>query len=227
MPPYLKANVNQAVQQAVPGLPAYAFGSLNRLVAPTRMNITSGSVASNVASITGVVIEGNIPVVGQLVTITGCSQGTFDVTNVSIASVSAAATPDAGVYTITFALTTGNIASVPLTGLVVAPQIEVGDTLVNGSSQAIAIQANTGPENGRAVRVDVTFPSIPTTALVVLQGADVDLDAQYVTIGTIASVAGSSVTGQSVTFDGIRANFLRLNVSTLAGSGTVVGKILV
>src|SRR5437762_2356386 len=117
MPPYVTSPVGRNVIQAVPGLPAYGFGSLNRLVAPTRMNISSGSLSGNVATITGTVIEGNIPTVGQLVTVAGCSNSAYNVTNVAIASVSAAASPDVGVYTITFALTHANIASGALTGL--------------------------------------------------------------------------------------------------------------
>lgn len=227
MPPYVASPIGRNVLQAVPGLPAYCYGSLNRLAAPTRMNITSGSVTTNVATITGTVVEGNIPVVGQLVSIAGCSNSTFNVTNVSIATVSAAASPDLGVYTITFALVTSNIGNGALTGSAIAPQVEIGDTLVNGSSQAIALQANTGPNNGRSLKVDVTFPTVPVAATIAVQTAQIDLDSEYVTLGTVASVAGSSVTGQSLIFTGIVADFVRLNTSGLSGSGKVVGKVLV
>lgn len=227
MPAYQASPVGRNVIQAVPGLPAYAFGSLNRIVAPTRMHITAGSVTGNVATITGTVIEGNIPTVGQLVTVAGCSNSTFNVTNIAIATVSAAATPDVGVYTITYALTTGDIASGALTGLAMAPQIEVGETLANQSSIAIALQSNVGPNNAQTVRFDVTFPTIPTTAQVDVYTAAIDVDSEYVLLTTVANVAASTVTGQSAVWPDLRANFVRFKVSTLAGSGKIIAKVLV
>jgi len=227
MSSYQSSPIGRNVIQAVAGLPAYAFGSLNRLVAPTRMNITSGSVTGNVATITGTVIEGNIPTVGQLVSIAGCSNSAFNVTNVSIASVSSAATPDVGVFTITFALTHADIGSGALTGLAMAPQVEVGETLANGSSRAIALQSNIGPNNAMDVRFDVTFPTIPTTAQVDVYTASIDVDAEYVLLATVATVAASTVTGQSLVWPDLRANFVRFLVSSLAGSGKIIAKVLV
>jgi len=191
------------------------------------MNITSGSASGTVATIVGTVIEGNIPTVGQLVTVAGCSNATFNVTNIAIASVSAAATPDAGVYTITYALSSSVIANGPLTGLAMAPQIEIGETLANGASAAIALQANIGPNNGQVVRFDVTFPTIPTTGNVDIQTAAIDVDSEYVLLTTIATVAASTVTGQTFVQPDLRANFVRFNVSTLAGSGKIIAKVLV
>jgi hypothetical protein len=218
---------NSNVQTAVPGLPAYFWGSLNRLVAPTRMKLSSGSILTNVATIIGTVIEGNIPVVGQLITVVTRDNANFNVTNVAIASVSAAAVPDAGVFTVTYAKTASNQPSVPLGGTVIAPQIEVGEALANGASVPIALQSNIGPNNGQDIRVDVTFPTIPTTMQVDVQTAMIDLDSEYTTLGSVSTVAGSSVTGQSVMFADVRANFVRLNNSTLAGNGTVIAKLLV
>lgn len=226
MPAYQSSPVGRNVIQAVPGLPVYGFGSLNRLVAPTRMNITSGSLTGNVATITGTVIEGNIPTIGQLVTVAGCSNSAYNVTNVSIASVSAATTPDAGVFTITYALTHANIANGALTGLAMAPQIEIGETIANGASQAIALQSNVGPNNGMDVRFDVTFPTIPTAAQVDVQTAAIDVDSEYVLLTTLAVVAVGVVTGQAIVWPDLRANFVRFNVSGLSGSGKIIAKVL-
>lgn len=226
MPAFQSSPYNRNVLQAVAGLPTYLYGSLNRLVAPTRMKITNVVGDGTTAMVTGVVIEGNIPVIGQLVTIVGAVNSGFNVTNASITAVSAAATPDVGVYTISF-LNGTTLASTPSTGSAIAPQVEVGEALANGSSISVALQQNTGPNNGRSIKVDVTFPTIPTAATVALQSAQIDLDSEYTTLGTVASVAASSVTGQSLIFTGIVANFLRLNVSGLTGSGKVIGKVLV
>jgi hypothetical protein len=227
MPSYQLSPLNRVVQTAVPGLPAYFFGSLNRLVAPTRMKLTSGSILTNVATLVVTVIEGNIPVVGQLLTVFTTDNSNFNVTNVAIASVSAAAVPDAGVYTLTYAKTASNQPSVPLAGAAIAPQAETGETIANGASVPIALQANIGPNNGQDIRVDVTYPTVPTKFKVDVQTSMIDLDSEYVTLGTVSSVAGSSITGQAQMWADVRANFVRLNGSTLAGTGKIIAKLLV
>lgn len=228
MPSYQSTTINRNVQQASPGLPAYLLGSLNRLVATTRMNITNVALTSNVATLTVAVIEGNLPTVGQLVSTTGVSNSIFNnLKNLSITAVSFTNSPEDGKGTISFALTHADVVSVAATGYAEAPQVEIGETIANGASSAVALQANTGPENGRAVRCDIIFPTLPTTLRVDLQAADVDVDAAYVTIGTPATVAASTQSGQALYFDGVRANFLRYNLTTLAGSGKIVAKITV
>jgi hypothetical protein len=190
------------------------------------------------------VIEGQIPTVGQLVSIAGAVPSYFNVTNAKILSVSAAATPDLGIYTITFAL--ANTFVPPLTvspGIAVAPQIEIGDTLAlnNGStatanamaSVAAALQSNINPANGRSVRFDVSFPTLPGAVTVAAQSAYEDLDSEYQYLGgslaaaTVASVTGSVLTGGSVIFNGVTAEYVRLIVSGLAANGTIVGIVMI
>ena len=227
------------VQQAVPGLPTLLFGTLNRLVADTRMQISTVALSGTTATVVGTVIEGNIPVVGQLVSITGAVPAYFNVVNAKILTVSVAASPDVGVYTITFSLTNSNIGTTNSPGLAIAPQVATGDTLAinNGStatanasaSQAVAIQENVNPANGKTVRADVTFPTLPGAAIVALQGAPINLDSAFVTLtsGTVATVVGSAQTQQTATFANVESNFLRFLVTGLAGNGTVVGMVSV
>lgn len=237
MPFYPLSPIGRNVQQASPGLPTYLLGSFNRLVAPTRMQISTVALAGTTATVVGTVIEGQIPTVGQLVSISGAVPAYFNVTNAKILSVSAAASPDLGVYTITFTLTNAGIPTTASPGLAVAPQIELGDTLAinNGStatanaaaSVAVAIQENVNPANAKSIRADVTFPTVPGACVVQLQTADLDIDSEYVTLGTVASVVGGAVTGQSAVFTGIEALFCRFLITGLATSGSVIGKVTV
>ena len=228
-----KTGIVSACQQLVPGLPGYAFGSLNRLVAPTRMRISSVALSGTTATIVVLVLEGQIPTVGQLISISGAVPSYFNVTNASILSVSAAATPDIGVYTITFALTNSGIGTTVSPGLAIAPQVEIGDALAinNGStatansaaSQAFSIQENVNPANGKTIRVSVRYPTMNGSATVSLQTSDLDIDSAYVTLGQVSSGAN----GGSVVFDGIEALFARLLIGSLAGTGNIVGTITI
>lgn len=228
MPAYKQpgAELVRQVPAASPGFPVYLLGSYNQDVAPTRMQITSVALASPTATVVGTVIEGQIPVTGQLVTIRGAVPSYFNVTNAKILSVSAAATPDVGVYTITFSLTNSNIGTTTSPGLAVAPQIETGETLVVGTSQQCGLPDNTGPDNGRTVRFDVTFPTMPGSATVVAQTAALDIDSEYSTLGTVTSVTAGVQSTQSTIFTGVRGLFVRLKVTAAAGGGTIIGKVL-
>lgn len=235
MPSYdlAKLGIVSSAQQAVPGLPCYLRGSLNRTVAVTVMAVTAVQLTSPTAQVTGTVIEGQVPVVGQLVSIAGAVPAYFNVTNAKITAVSAAATPDVGVYTISFALTNSNIGTTNSPGKAVAPQIEVGETIVAGASISAALQSNVNPAQGRAVRFDVSFPTLPGAVTVAAQSADLDIDSEYQYIGgslatgTVVTVTGGVQTGASTVFTGMTANFVRLITSGLAGSGKIVGKVMV
>src|SRR5262249_23148047 len=157
MPVYQSNPLTKKVQQAVPGLPAYALGSLNTNCSTTAGTILTVALASPTATVKVLVKEGQIPAVGQLIWITGAVPSYFNVSGVAIASVTQVNTPDDGTYTLTFALTNSNIGTTNSPGLFMAPQIEIGDALNLGGtdpwySAAIAIQMNTGPNSGRSVR---------------------------------------------------------------------------
>jgi hypothetical protein len=235
-----KTDLVSAPKQAVPGLPVYALGNLNRTVAPTRMRVTNIAASAGTCTLTVLVIEGQIPVVNQLVSVTGFpttgALAPFNITNAKITAVSAAATPDVGVYTISFA-SVSSIISQAAAAYAIAPQIETGTTIAvnNGStatanasaSEAISIQENVNPANAKTIRADVTFPTVPTTCTVALQTAALDFDSEYVTLGTVASVTGSTVTGQTVMFAAVEALFARFLITGFAGAGAVIAKITI
>ncbi len=215
--------------QAVPGLPVYVYGGLNWTVARTRMTVTAVQLTSPNAVVTGTVIEGQVPVVGQLVTITGAVPTYFNVTGATISAVSSAATPDVGVYSITFSLTNSNIATTASPGLAVAPQIESSETCVNGSSIAVAIQNNTPSTDSRSLRADVSFPTDPAAVTVDLYTAQYDIDSEYQYLANVLTFTGGVASPSdpgSVVVPGVTANFARLKVSSLGAAVGVTPKII-
>jgi hypothetical protein len=207
--------------------PTYLLGSFPADVAPTRFQIADVALASNVATVTGTVIEGNIPAVGSLISIRGTQSGSgeFNVTNAAITAVSINATSGQG--TISFALTGANLSITADSGLAIIPQPEAGEAIANGASVAAASPFNDSKTDGaRTYQAQITFPTIPTACTVALQISEVDQDSQYSTVGTVATVSGGAVTQSQAQFTLTTARFLRFLVSGLSGTGTVAAKLL-
>lgn len=226
MPVYVNnPSGNNPVQMLLRGVPGYAIGSRNANQPTTLFQITQVALTSNVATITGLIREGFIPIIGSLITIRGTATGggTFNVTNVAIASV----TIDkiTGIGTITFALVSANVGAVADAGQAYVPAPETAEALVNESSQAFAIQeAGAGDDNQLVVTWSTEFPSAPGAVTVNLQGAINNSDAEYTTIDTSTAVGG-----ETRWYTGTRFRFVRLNIAGASGgsSPTMVGKILV
>jgi hypothetical protein len=124
-------------------------------------------------------------------------------------------------------LTGANLGTTADSGLAIIPQPEVGDSLANGSSIPAASPFNDPRTDGaRTYQAQVTFPTVPTACTVSLQISEVDIDSQYQTIGTVATVASGTVTQSMAEFTLTTARFLRFNVSGLSGAGTIVAKLL-
>lgn len=244
MPSYSKNGLHKVIA-LVQGFPTYLFGGWGPsspaggglIVAPTRFLITQVSITSNVATITGSVIEGNIPTVPaasqpqSLISITGTQSnaGLFNVTAVAITGVNINAST--GIGTITFALTNANIGATADAGIAVIAQPEFGDVCANGSSIPCTMPVqDPKTDSARTISVVVAFPSLPTTATVVLQGAILDIDSEYAGLGNVATVSGGAITaGPVAQFTLNQMRFYRLNVSGVTGgtNPTIVGKILV
>lgn len=229
MPPYQATLINRNVPQAVPGVPVFLYGSFDYTTAPTRMRVTAVQLTSPTATVTVQVIEGNIPIVGQLVSITGAVPAYFNVSNAVITGVSIDAVT--GIGTITFALTNSNIVTTASPGQAVAPVLEVGEALpvAGGTSRQVALQANTGPNNAQTIRCDVSFPTLPGAATVVAEAAVTDIDSDYFSLGSVTTVVGGVQSGGAATFVDVRANFIRFRVSGVAagGSAKIIGKVTV
>ena len=147
-------------------------------------------------------------------------------TNVALASVTITASTGAG--TVTLPLTHADVASAAGFGIALVPQPEVGEAVANGQSVAVGLPYAVPWHDGQGpeyVECEVNFPTLPTAAVVALQGAMVNLDANYVVIqANVTTVAGSAETKGTTQVSG-KWNFLRYSISGTGGSGTIVAKI--
>lgn len=229
---YQQSPQNKHLEQAVPGIPAYLLGSFNYNVASTGFRVSTVQLTSPTATVVGTVTSGNIPVVGQTISFSGVVPSYFNVTNAPILSVSAAATPDVGVYTITFSLTNSNIATTvsPGRGTALPPETAEALSAYGGSvtaTRAISLQSNTGPNNGRSIRFDASFPVQAGSVTLTAQSAVRDVDSAYQDLGSIATLTGGTLTGGSAIFTDIVAEFVRVRVSGLAGVSTTTAVVTV
>lgn len=251
MPFYITSPFKPTPKLMVQGTPQYLFGSLETRTVPTSGWIQSDSAATTTATVVFLVTAGNVPIAGSYVTIVGSanSAGVFNVTNALILTVSMSATVP-GLATITFAITSTTQASMPDSGYVLIPQTEVGDTLTTTAASVAVVSPVSGPNSvGKSLSCTINLPasnavvaSTLSGVTVVLQGANLDLDGEYQTVGTIGTgLAAGTVTswqsGQGVptapsdalsvgNVDLVNFRFYRLNATVETGSGPIVGKML-
>lgn len=219
MPAYQASPAGNApVQLLLPNTPGYAYGS--KAAGPTcLLQITNVALTGNVATITVLVREGAIPIVGALITIKGTANaaGAFNITNSAITAVSIDSST--GIGTITFALTHADVVSAAASGQGYVPVPEVAETLAVGKSKQFAI-------NGYGVSWAYTCPSAPDTLAIQLEGAINDIDAEYTLIGT----SQTTTTGYNEIFATLPelVQFVRLHVTATSGGTlpTIIGKIL-
>lgn len=224
MPAYQTTPFKQSPALLVSGTPTYLLGSYNDLTTDTYGYITSDSAVTTTATVVFQIVGGNIPTVGSKVSVRGASRSAnFNVTNGTILTVS---TTDAGVCTITYAITSTSLAVAADAGEVRIPQPEVGETIANVSSvPAAAPFNNPNMQQGRTVTATVTFPTSPTTAQVYLQGAQFDIDAEYEDIGLVNGTGSFGTTGPSLHVADLAFRFYRFNCRAVTGVGTVVAKL--
>lgn len=215
---------NTPVPLLQPGVPSYAFGKKIDGHPTVRALVTNVAITGNVATVTIRIVEGFIPVVGDLVSgfAIPTSAGLFDVVNIALTGVTINSLT--GVGTITFPLV-GSVASVASSGYVLITQTDIADTLTGSDqkSQQFAIQAAKG--QGRGISWDYSCPSAPGSIAIQLEGAITDTDADYAIIGTSQTTAAGGTIIASVPE---LVNFVRLHVTASSGGSTptIVGKLL-
>ena len=223
---YQSTPFKEHIKLLVSGRNSYLYGSYTDKVSPTFGYVLSNSSIGTVGSVVFQIRDGNPPIVGALITVRGTenSGGVFNVVNAII--LSAVTNTDTGVSTVTYAVASTTQASAADNGQVDVPQPEIGETLVNGSSAPVAMPfQNAQMGQGKDLVAVVSFPTIPTTAVVTLQSALIDLDAEYADIVTVASITGSVVTGGQVSVGDMAARFYRFHTTGLTGVGTIIGKL--
>lgn len=219
---------NNPFQNAIllaPGQPCYLWGSKNLHQSDTQMYVSKVALTSNVATLTVQIYGGEIPAAGWLVSVKQVANNTnaFQVNRVALASVTI---DSSGAGTITFALTHADVPEAAGTGIAVAEVPEIGETVANGASIPCCVQ--TPLAGARTLPVAVTFPTLPTTASVKLQGALHNIDSEFTNIGTtdVGTVAVSAQTVGPFSQVTLQAGyFYRFLVSSVTGSGTIVAKI--
>lgn len=230
MPAYVSnPSKNSRVPILQPGIPGYSIGSSGKADASspvTLFDISQVSLTSNVATITGTIREGKIPVAGQLISITGTTtaSGAFNTTSpIAITSASISATTGQG--TIVFPLTHADVGATADVGQAYIPPAEVGETLANGTYLQFAVQETSGENmNQRAITWSTVISGGPSAVTVTLEAAIVDVDSQY---GTLDS--STSTTGEARVIANVNFRFYRLKVADVTGgtSPTIVGKLLI
>jgi hypothetical protein len=230
MPSYQTTPFKPSPSLLVAGTPQYVFGSFNDRVSPTLGTVISDAAVTTTATLVFQIRAGNVPAVSSLITVRGTanSAGVFNTTNATILTVSCT---DAGVCTVTYAISSTTQVTRADGGEVEVPQPEVPETLANGASVPVVYPFNNAvPDNARGVTVVAAFPSLPTAATIVLQQAVVDKDSEYATVATVATVAGGVVTaGGQITVDPTLGRFYRVLVSGVSGGTlpTVIVKFLI
>jgi len=220
--------INTPIQQCVPGYPTYLLGTFDYGAATGNFTITNAARTAFACTLTVAVKEGNLPIVGQLVSVL-CSNATFNVSQAALTAVSFNAAT--GIGTITYAGTTfGEVVSVAATGQVVAFVPEIGETLTAKTSAPASIQANTGPNNGRDIRFEVIVSGGTPTATVAVQSATNNIDSEYVTETAVStSLSFTSANGtKAYTLVDARARYYRFVISGVSGGSTpvIVAKVL-
>lgn len=209
------------------GVPAYSAGSFASGVANTRMFVTASAVTSNVVTLSVSMQEGNVPAVGATAYVTGTSNGSATLNKPSGVALTAVTLNAAGVGTITYALTTTSFATTPDGGLVIVPQVEVGDTLTSNTKYLqFAVPSPTG--NGGTGVETLTWSTVvtgsPSPVTINLQASIVDIDSEYATLDS-----SSNTTGETRYIAATAFNFFRITTGTITGgtTPTLVAKLLV
>ena len=230
MPAYQTTPFKASPALLIPGIASYLLGSYNDKTGPTFGYVQSNSAVTTTGTLTFRITSGNVPAVGSKITVVGTanSTGVFNVTNATILTVSCT---DAGICTVTYAISSTSQATVADSGEVLVPQPEVGEACVNESSVPAAMPYGNSTYNmNQGLTAVVSFPSLPTTAVVALQQAVQDIDSEYATVATVATVTGGAVTaaGSQITVDPTLGRFFRFNVSSVTGgaSPSIVAKLL-
>lgn len=228
MPAY-QNNPFVAPKLAVKGELIYLLGKNNLHQGNTIMLVSNVALATNVATLTVQITAGEVPLVGSLISVlqTQSTTGLFNVSRAVLTGVTIDSTTGAG--TVTFALTHADVGSVANTGSAVVEVPEVGEALVAGASRQCVFQAPDG-DSQFTVTTAVTFSAgvLPTAITVVLQEALHDVDSEYTSVGTAATVATTAYSaGPVAKFTLERGYYYRFLVSGLtAGSATgIVAKI--
>src|ERR1039458_3961572 len=107
---YVESPFKQNPTLLVQGRPEYTFGSWQDRTGPTFGYVVSDSAVTTTGTLTFRVASGNVPAVGSLITVVGTTNGSGNL-NVTNAQILSAVTTDAGISTVTYAITSSTVAT--------------------------------------------------------------------------------------------------------------------
>ena len=225
---------------ALPGKPAYVYGSLATDTQDTLLQVTNVAATGGTATVSVYVRAGSIPVVGNLISIAGTqtSSGLFNVSSAPLTNVTINATT--GIGTVQFALV-GTVGSVADSGQALVTIQEVPETLAANTSFPVYVPSQEPNDMGeKSITTAITFPTMPTSAVVKLYSA-INLPknlpgsagSEWTLVGTVANVAASAQTVGPLYTEDTSANtaalagrFFCLQVTGVTGSGTITAKLI-
>ncbi len=227
---------------AVSGTPIYFYGSLNQTQQDMLAQVTSVACTSNVATIGVTIQQGNIPIVGNLIWVSGTTNasGAYNVSGVALTGVTAVSAA-AGTYTLTYACTTADLSTAAAAGKAVVPVQEVAEAVAQNTSCAIYVPSQEPKDLGaRSITVSVTFPVInaSTGAAVVtlytaihnngsLPGATGSEWTVMGTTGIVGTLAAGAATVKGLfTFTTPAGRWFCLQTTAVTGTNTVIAKML-
>ena len=225
--PQFQNNPFQQAQLLQKGVPAYLVGSFSQQRDNTKIGLATDAIATNVATITGQLINGPLPNVGDLVSIINStnSAGAFNVSRVAIASVAYVASTN--VMTLTFALTGTNQVATADAGSVVIEPAEVGETVSgNYNSAAVVVQAPEG-DSQFTLPLSVVAGAGITAMTATLQVAIKAQPNEWTNTTTVVTKTGATTytAGPVVQATLQRGYLYRLAITAVTGSDSVTAKI--
>ena len=223
MPAYVASPFNPPIL-AMKGVPVYLWGSFDPRIGNSNLALTKVASTGGTATVTVQLMNGPLPVVGELISIINAATSAFNVSRVAISAVAINAATGAG--TIQFALS-GTVVATADSGSIIVEPAEAAEALVNNTASIAAVFQIPQCDSQYTVPVSVTFPAVPTGVTVTLQRALKNNDAEF-TNDTSAQVvyASSAYTSGPVVEATLERGYLyRLYVSGLTGNGTVIGKL--
>lgn len=199
----------------LPGVSEFAFGS--GPASPNAVLAVTSLTADGTTATIGVVLRsGYLPAIGDLFTITGttASAGTFNVSNAPLTAVNI--NLQTGIGTVSFLLAQ-TLAPTNQAGNGYSRGVAVGELITDTeASKAFAIGAEGGQgTNAKTITMQVTYPSAapPSTAVMALQGALVNIDGAYSDL-----ISTSTLTTDLLEISLQNVRFVRARVSGLTGT---------
>lgn len=230
MPIYNNTPFKPPVILLTTGVPEYLFGAVNQDQPYSRMQVTNDAGSGATATLTVTLIEGNIPSVGDLVSVQGTqnSAGAFNVSATALTAVSI--TPSTGQGTIQFASATSQASTADAGRAISVPQPTSDSISVTGTASVpFTVNFNNPDATGaRSLNIATQFTgTLPTTATLSLQVANRDNNTDYSTLATVATVVSGGVTQSDAEITLVTGRFYRLAITgTLTGTANLYASVV-